>query len=77
MQEKKKAGKYSLGMRQRLGIAIALLGDVGLLVLDEPFNGLDTQGIADLEQILTRINKEKRNQHFNQQSYYRRTYKNL
>ncbi len=57
--EKKKAGKYSLGMRQRLGIAIALLGDVGLLVLDEPFNGLDAQGIADLEQILTRINKEK------------------
>lgn len=56
---KKKAGKYSLGMRQRLGIAIALLGDVGLLVLDEPFNGLDAQGIADLEQILTRINKEK------------------
>lgn len=54
----KKAGKYSLGMRQRLGLAIALLDDSDLLILDEPFNGLDVGGMADLEQALLKINRE-------------------
>ena len=55
----KKAGRFSLGMKQRLGVAIALMGDIELLILDEPFNGLDAQGIIDLENILTEINKTK------------------
>jgi ABC-2 type transport system ATP-binding protein len=54
----KKAGKYSLGMKQRLGLAVAMLDDIDLLILDEPFNGLDVRGIEDLEQALFKINKE-------------------
>jgi len=56
---KKAAGSYSLGMRQRLGIALALVGDPKMLVLDEPINGLDPQGIAEIRQMLAKLRDEK------------------
>ena len=56
---KKPAGAYSLGMRQRLGIGLALVGDPKIIILDEPINGLDPQGIVEVRQTLVRLRDEK------------------
>ena len=56
---KKTAKHFSLGMKQRLGLAISLVGNPDLLILDEPINGLDPEGIIEIRELILRLNKEK------------------
>lgn len=55
---KKKARHFSLGMKQRLGIAVALIGNPDFIVLDEPINGLDPQGIVEIRELILKLNRE-------------------
>lgn len=55
---KKPVSKYSLGMRQRLGIAQAIMEDPGLLILDEPFNGLDKHGVQDIRNVILELKEQ-------------------
>lgn len=56
---KKTVGNFSLGMKQRLGIAMSMIGEPDLLILDEPINGLDPQGIIEVRDIIHKINREQ------------------
>lgn len=57
--EKKKVKNFSMGMKQRLGIAVALAGNPDFIVLDEPINGLDPQGIIEIRELILKLNRER------------------
>lgn len=58
--DKKKVKQYSFGMKQRLGLALALLGDTKLLILDEPFVGLDPVGIQTIREFILKVSRERK-----------------
>lgn len=57
-EDKKRVGKYSLGMRQRLGIAQAIMEDPSLIILDEPMNGLDKEGVEEMRVLFSNLRGE-------------------
>lgn len=60
MLGRKKVGKYSMGMRQRLGIAQAIMENQSILILDEPMNGLDNKGVDEIRKLILDLKKEGR-----------------
>jgi len=59
-KEKKHVGKYSLGMKQRLGLAQAIMEDPDILILDEPMNGLDKKGVSEVRDLLLKLKSEEK-----------------
>lgn len=59
-KEKKHVGKYSLGMKQRLGLAQAIMENPDILILDEPMNGLDKKGVSEVRDLLLKLKSEKK-----------------
>ena len=67
-----KAGKFSLGMKQRLGLAVAFVSNPDLIILDEPVNGLDIEGVVEIREIIKKLNAEKKRDFSYFKSYGRR-----